>query len=51
MDDIAFAALLFGDLSASDARATDQLDLWTPAALPLLDALSAGPRPFCHEYF
>ena len=51
IDDLAFTAMLFGELSASDALAVGQLRLLTPSALPLLDALSAGPKPYCHEYF
>ena len=51
IDDLAFTAMAFGELSAGDAMAVGGLRLRTPSALPLLDALSAGPKPYCHEYF
>ena len=51
LEDTVFAALAFGDLSAGDASAMGRLTVRNAAAMPLLEALSAGPKPYCHEYF
>ncbi len=49
--DVVWAAVATGDLPASRAARLGLLDCATPAVLPTLDALAAGPTPFCNEYF
>ncbi|MGC4031822.1 MAG: GNAT family N-acetyltransferase [Tepidisphaeraceae bacterium] len=46
-----WAALVMGDLPVKTAADLGLLTAGTPAALPLLADLVAGPAPFCHEYF
>ena len=46
-----WAAIAAGDLPATRAVQLGLAKARTPAAISLLDALSAGPAPFCREYF
>ncbi len=47
-NDLTWAAIACGDLKATDAL---RWGLASGTNAPLLDALSAGPLPFSHEYF
>src|SRR5690606_31235970 len=51
MDDVQWASIVSGDLRASMARELGLIRATSPAAVELLDAFSAGPVPFCQEYF
>lgn len=46
-----WAAVLTGDLTATAATNLGLVHTHRAAALPVLDAFSAGPVPFCNEYF
>jgi predicted acetyltransferase len=49
--DVVWASLVSGDLAASLAHRFDRFRVHTPEAVTLLESLSAGPAPFCQEYF
>jgi hypothetical protein len=49
--DKTWAAIACGDLKASAAAEWGLIQVVNSQALPMLDALSAGPAPFCNEYF
>jgi predicted acetyltransferase len=51
MTDVSWASISSGDISASAAARLGLIQVNQPSALPLLDAFSAGPSPFCREYF
>jgi hypothetical protein len=46
-----WAAIACGDISATNAAQLGVIRASNAGALPLLDALSIGPTPFCAEYF
>jgi predicted acetyltransferase len=46
-----WAAIVLGDLPATQAANLNLIKVHRPAAVPLLDAFAAGPAPFCNEYF
>lgn len=49
--DAVWAAVASGDLPATRAAQLGLATTEEPAALHVLDALAAGPPPYCHEYF
>ena len=49
--DKTWAAIVSGDLRASTAAAMGLVEVADPQALPVLNAFSAGPLPFCREPF
>ena len=51
MTDVLWASIVTGDLKASTARAVGLIPSSPDDAIALLDAFSAGPAPFCQEYF
>ena len=51
MTDVLWASILTGDLPATTARALGLIECRSDAALSLLSGFSAGPTPFCQEYF
>jgi hypothetical protein len=49
--DTAWAAIVTGDLAASEAIRLGLATASDPSAASLLDAFARGPLPFTHEYF
>jgi predicted acetyltransferase len=46
-----WASIVTGDLRASEAARLGIIRVGNPKALEVLDAFTAGPAPFCSEYF
>ena len=51
VSDVLWASIVSGDLRASAARDLGLIRATSAEAIALLDAFSAGPAPFCQEYF
>jgi predicted acetyltransferase len=51
LDARTWAAVVFGDLPASEAARLGLLKVHDHKALPVLDLFASGPAPWCHEYF
>jgi predicted acetyltransferase len=49
--DVLWASIATGDLSAKAAARLGLIQAHNLAAIELLESLSDGPVPFCHEYF
>ena len=49
--DTVWASIALGDLPARQAASLELLAVHQPKAIALLEALAAGPVPFCEEYF
>jgi hypothetical protein len=50
-DDCTWAAVVLGDLPAHAAAAMGLISVKRTTAIAVLGAFSAGPVPFCEEYF
>lgn len=46
-----WAAMVFGDLPASEAARLGLITVHDRKALPVLDVFASGPAPYCMEYF
>jgi hypothetical protein len=51
MTDRVWAMVALGDLPASKAAEMGLIAVTNRTPLAVLDALSAGPAPYCREYF
>jgi len=51
LSDVNWASISSGDISGSRAAQLGIIQVNNASALPILDAFSAGPVPFCREYF
>ncbi len=51
LPDVTWAAVVMGDLPISTAASLGLVDVATPAVLQLLQPLSEGSPPYCHDYF
>ena len=49
--DVRWASIASGDLRASTAARLGLIDVTREGAIEVLDALGAGPAPWCNEYF